>query len=158
MVRPSCLRVIHFLRDKACLIVTCAPLVTPLPLLLLRPSAYTMSRRGGGNFGLSASRRSRGSFRGRGQSFTRGGRGRGHGGSNANAVVAIPTKDEEGTQLAERFEQIRTNDEVDEKLGFGRIQDGPRREGWLINMHPVCEVSWSACRMLIFLADSRSRS
>ncbi|KAL5483454.1 POL2 [Sanghuangporus weigelae] len=98
-----------------------------------------MSRRGGGNFGLSASRRARGSFRGygRGAYFARGGRGRGRGGSNANAVVAIPTKDEEGTQLAERFEQTRINDEVDEKLGFARVQEGPRREGWLINMHPT---------------------
>jgi DNA polymerase epsilon subunit 1 len=30
------------------------------------------------------------------------------------------------------------NDEVDEKMGFARIQEGPKKEGWLINMHPVC--------------------
>ena len=29
------------------------------------------------------------------------------------------------------------NDEVDEKLGFPRIQEGPRKEGWLVNMHPT---------------------
>ena len=46
-------------------------------------------------------------------------------------------REEDGTQLAERFEQVALNDEVDEKLGFGRVSEGPRREGWLINMHPV---------------------
>ena len=105
--------------------------------VLLSP---TMSRRGGGGFGLSASRISRGSFRGngRGTSSWRGGRGRGaHTASSANAVVAVPKKDEEGTHLAERFEQIRISDEVDEKLGFARVQEGPRREGWLVNMRPV---------------------
>ncbi|KAH8109429.1 DUF1744-domain-containing protein [Phellopilus nigrolimitatus] len=97
-----------------------------------------MSRRGGGTFGLTASRRARGGFRGgnrNGSSF-RGGRGRGRGG-NSNAVVAVPTKDEEGTQLAERFERVNLNDEVDEKLGFARIQEGQRKEGWLVNMHPT---------------------
>ncbi len=29
------------------------------------------------------------------------------------------------------------NDEVDEKLGFARIQEGGMKEGWLVNMHPV---------------------
>ena len=37
----------------------------------------------------------------------------------------------------ERFEQVKTSDEVDKKLGFARVQEGPTREGWLINMHPV---------------------
>ena len=99
-----------------------------------------MSRRGGGTFGLTAARRSRGYFRGngRGGSSFIGRRGRGgRVGSTANAVVAAPTKDEEGTQLAERFEQVKMNDEVDEKLGFSKLQEGPRKEGWLVNMHPV---------------------
>ncbi|KAA1472609.1 hypothetical protein DENSPDRAFT_838931 [Dentipellis sp. KUC8613] len=39
--------------------------------------------------------------------------------------------------LAERFEQVRVSDEIDEKMGFARVQEGARREGWLINMHPV---------------------
>ena len=97
-----------------------------------------MSRRGGREFGLTSSRR--GGFRGnwRGGRGGRGGsRGRGGSGVNSSAVPTLPTKDEEGTQLAERFEQVRINDEVDEKLGFGRIQEGPRKEGWLVNMHPV---------------------
>ena len=100
---------------------------------------FSMSRRGG-TFGLTASRRARGSFRGGSRGFYKSTRGRGgrSGNSSTNAVVAAPTKDEEGTQLAERFERVATNDEVDEKLGFARIQEGQKKEGWLINMHPVC--------------------
>ena len=98
--------------------------------------------RGSGTFGLTSSGRGRGrgGFRGgfRGGSFR--GRGRGRGGQS-NAGPSAPTKDEEGTQLAERFEQIRINDEVDEKLGFPRIQEGPKKEGWLVNMRPVCQYS-----------------
>ena len=105
----------------------------------------TMSRRGG-TFGLT-SRGGRGSFRGsRGTTRFRGGRGRGGGrggGVNGNATLSVPTKDEEGTQLAERFESVRLNDEVDEKMGFPKIQEGPRREGWLVNMHPVSGLGWS---------------
>jgi DNA polymerase epsilon subunit 1 len=39
--------------------------------------------------------------------------------------------------MEERFEQIRVNDEVDAKLGFDRVQESGRREGWLVNMHAV---------------------
>ena len=39
--------------------------------------------------------------------------------------------------MAERFEQVRLSDEIDTKLGFERVQEGQRREGWLINMHPT---------------------
>ncbi|KZT25874.1 DUF1744-domain-containing protein [Neolentinus lepideus HHB14362 ss-1] len=96
---------------------------------------------GRGSFGL-ASRRARGSGGYRGGSFRSGrGRGRGRGGrSNVggdNAEITAPTRDEEGTQLEERFEQVRVNDEIDEKLGFARVEDGPKREGWLVNMHPT---------------------
>ena len=93
-----------------------------------------------GEFSSSRSRgfRGGGSFRSRGRSRGRG-RGRGWGGSNAPAT--IPTRDEEGNQLAERFEQVRLSDEVDERVGFPKIQEGPRREAWLINMHPVRVVS-----------------
>lgn len=81
--------------------------------------------------------RFRGSRGGRGSSFSRS-RGRGRGGSRS-ATTAIPKKDEDGTQLAERFEQVALNDEVDEKLGFARVQEGSKKEGWLVNMHPVSE-------------------
>lgn len=101
------------------------------PFSLLLPSR--MAR---GTFGLASSRRGRGSFRGyRGNTSFRGGRGRGRGGGPGDSA---PKRADDGTQLEERFEQVRLNDEVDEKLGFGRIQEGGRKEAWLVNMHPVC--------------------
>ena len=94
--------------------------------------------RGRGTFGLSSAR---GGGRGRpyqgyrrGGSW-RGGRGRGRGGGPPQD--AGPKREDDGTQLAEKFERSALNDEIDEKLGFARIQEGGRREGWLVNMHPV---------------------
>ena len=80
--------------------------------------------RGGSRFGY------------RGNTSFRGGRGRGRGRGGAPSD-APPQRDEDGNQLEERFEQVKTSDEVDEKLGFARVQEGSTREGWLINMHPV---------------------
>jgi DNA polymerase epsilon subunit 1 len=86
-----------------------------------------------GTFGLSSSRGGavdtvvRGSFRG---SF-RGnrGRGRGRGGragrGSTGKSEAAPVREDDGTQLAERFERVVLNDEVDEKLGFARVDQGP---------------------------------
>jgi len=94
--------------------------------------------RGQGTFGLTSSRgRGRGSFRAsfRGGSSWRGGRGRG-GKANKPGEPA-PVREDDGTQLAEKFEKSAQNDEIDEKLGFVRIEQGTRRDGWLINMHPV---------------------
>ncbi|KAJ7171879.1 hypothetical protein C8R43DRAFT_1085118 [Mycena crocata] len=95
--------------------------------------------RGRGNFGLSSARGgARGSFRGyRGGSWrgSRGGRGRGRGGGKAGD--AGPKREDDGTQLAEKFEEVRVYDELDEKLGFSRVQEGVRKEGWLVNMHPT---------------------
>jgi len=97
--------------------------------------------RGRGTFGLTSARRGRGSFRGnRGNFSFRGGRGRGRGGSSGTGPSA-PQRDDEGTQLEERFEKVRVNDEVDEKLGFARIQEGSQKEAWLINMHPVSKLA-----------------
>ena len=97
-----------------------------------------MGRGGRGTFGLTSGRGGRGSFRGyRGNTSYRGGRGRGRGGKSANAGDSAPQREDDGTQLAERFEQVRLNDEVDEKLGFARIQEGGKKEAWLVNMHPV---------------------
>lgn len=95
-----------------------------------------MARGGRGTFGLTSSRaRGRGSFRGnRGNSSFRGGRGRGRGGAGGEPG---PKREDDGTQLAEKFEQARLEDEIDEKLGFARIQEGPKKEAWLVNMHPV---------------------
>ena len=89
------------------------------------------SRRGGGRGGAR--------FGYRGGSF-RGGRGRGRGRGGAPTDTQLqPKREDDGTQLAERFEQVRLQDEVDEKLGFERVSEGLVREGWLINMHPVCK-------------------
>jgi DNA polymerase epsilon subunit 1 len=99
-----------------------------------------MARDRGRGFGLTSSRgRGRVSFRSggyRGGSY-RGGRGRGRDSGSGQNGGNAPKRDDEGTQLAERFEQVKLNDEVDEKLGFARVQEGNRREGWLVNMHPV---------------------
>ncbi|KAI0635175.1 DUF1744-domain-containing protein [Trametes polyzona] len=95
-----------------------------------------MARGSSGSFKRGGRGSSRFGYRGN-TSFRGGrGRGRGRGGGGAPADAA-PQRDEEGNQLAERFEQVKTNDEVDEKLGFSRVQEGPTREGWLINMHPT---------------------
>ena len=92
-----------------------------------------------GSFGGTRGRgRGASRFGTRGSTHFRGGRGRGRGRGRGGATAdAQPVREEDGTQLAERFEQVALNDEVDEKLGFARISEGPRREGWLINMHPV---------------------
>ena len=97
-----------------------------------------MAPRGRG-FGLSARGGGRGSSttRFRGGSSWRGGRGRGRGGARAADAGPAPRREDDGTAMAERFEMIKTNDEVDERLGFIRIEEGNRKEGWLINMHPV---------------------
>ncbi|KAI6112282.1 hypothetical protein EDD16DRAFT_1176350 [Pisolithus croceorrhizus] len=97
----------------------------------------------GRKFGLSSSggSRGRGGFRGgfRSNAAFRGGRGRGRGTTNGRAPAEgpAPQREDDGSQLAERFEQVRLSDEIDEKLGFARVQEGQRREGWLINMHPT---------------------
>ncbi|KAF4566262.1 DNA polymerase epsilon catalytic subunit [Pleurotus pulmonarius] len=91
--------------------------------------------RGRGSFGLNSRTRFRGGA-GRGGAW-RGGRGRGRGGSSKGNEAVAPRREDDATQLAERFEQVRISDEVDEKLGFSKVQEGYRREGWLINMHPT---------------------
>lgn len=95
--------------------------------------------RGRGTFGLSSARGrgGRGSFRSgyRGGSSWRG-RGRGRGGATGGGDAG-PKREDDGTQLAEKFERAALNDEIDEKLGFARVQEGVKKEGWLINMHPV---------------------
>ena len=96
----------------------------------------------GRGFGLSSARGSGrgGSFRGfRGGGSWRGGRGRGRG--NKTSADATPKREDDGTQLAERFERVALNDEIDEKLGFSRVQEGGRKEGWLVNMHPASDIS-----------------
>lgn len=99
-----------------------------------------MGRGGRGTFGLTSrggsNTRARGSYRG----SWRGGRGRGRGGYSQNKGAdsgSAAKRDDEGTQLAERFERVVICEEVDEKLGFTKLEEGQRKEGWLVNMHPV---------------------
>ncbi|KAI0071613.1 DUF1744-domain-containing protein [Panus rudis PR-1116 ss-1] len=105
-----------------------------------------MARGGRGGRGFT-----RFGYRGANSHFRGRGRGRGRGGGNSTPAENPPTRDEDGTQLAERFEQVRLQDEVDEKLGFPRIQEGPTKEGWLINMHPTLmkDPDWAGGRAAV---------
>ncbi|KXN82929.1 DNA polymerase epsilon catalytic subunit A [Leucoagaricus sp. SymC.cos] len=96
--------------------------------------------RGRGSFGLSSNRGKRGTntrFGYRGAGSWRGGRGRGRGSRSLPSDAPAPKREDDGTLLEERFEKVSLNDEIDEKLGFARVQEGTRREGWLINMRPT---------------------
>ncbi|KAL1407078.1 DNA polymerase epsilon catalytic subunit [Vanrija albida] len=48
-------------------------------------------------------------------------------------------RNDDGTALAERFEEVKVLDEIDDKLGFYRFESnlaaGESKEGWLVNMH-----------------------
>jgi DNA polymerase epsilon subunit 1 len=95
----------------------------------------------------------RGNFRGRSGGFRRGGAsGRGgassRGGEPSRATVTEARQDE-ASKAAERLEKAKLEDEIDDKMGFTRFQEGPKREGWLVNMHPV-----SAKHFLNFLNHS----
>jgi len=110
---------------------------------------------GRGTFGLSSARgRGRGNFRANYRGGSWRGRGRGRGGSKATGD-AVPIREDDGTQLAERFERAALNDEVDEKLGFGRIQEGGRREGWLVNMHPVSDFGSGSLNKALMIGPCR---
>ncbi|KAI9091268.1 putative POL2-DNA polymerase epsilon, calytic subunit A [Phlyctochytrium arcticum] len=39
--------------------------------------------------------------------------------------------------LEESKAEVRTRDEMDEKMGFFRYSEGPERLGWMVNMHPT---------------------
>ncbi|WVR03512.1 DNA polymerase epsilon catalytic subunit A [Kwoniella sp. DSM 27419] len=92
----------------------------------------------------------RGSFkggrgRGRGGSsntrFT--GKRRGRGGGGGGVAYGIdrpaPQREDDGTAAAEKFEEVKALDEIDEKLGFWRFEsgraEGENKVGWLVNMH-----------------------
>jgi hypothetical protein len=99
--------------------------------------------RGSGKFGISVSSRGRGrgGFRGGYRGNFRG-RGRGRGAWVAGNGPA-PVRADDATQLEDKFENVRQRDEIDEKLGFHRVSDGPKREGWMVNMHPVSYASFT---------------
>jgi hypothetical protein len=102
--------------------------------------------------------RARASFRGsKGSGSFRGFRVRGRGGSSNARPDATQKQDDEGTRLAERFEQVQLGDDIDDKLGFIRVQEGPKKEGWLVNMHPVeCSISIARVSRIVLLLETRS--
>lgn len=106
-------------------------LSTHLPPL----SSHTMSSRGRG--------RGRGGFSKGNTRFTgkrSGGRG-GASGGGGGGDRAAPVRQDDGTALAERFEEVKVADEIDDKLGFWRFESnlagGESKDGWLVNMHQV---------------------
>ena len=94
--------------------------------------------RGSGTFGIPTFSRGRGRGGSRGgyRGSFRGFRGRGRGGGTARNGPA-PVRADDATQLEDKFDNVRQRDEIDEKLGFRRVSDGPKLEGWMVNMHPV---------------------
>lgn len=52
-----------------------------------------------------------------------------------------PNREDDGTAAAEKFEEVKIQDEIDEKLGFWRFESnaaaGEKKVGWLVNMHQV---------------------
>ena len=76
---------------------------------------------GRGTFGLSSARgRGRGNFSANYCGGSWHGRGRGRGGSNVTGD-AVPIREDDGTQLAERFERAALNNEVDGGGGEGGV-------------------------------------
>ncbi|WVW81918.1 DNA polymerase epsilon catalytic subunit A [Kwoniella bestiolae CBS 10118] len=88
---------------------------------------------------------SRGSFRGRGRGggsntrFTGKKRSARGGGVAYGIDRPAPKREDDGTAAAEKFEEVKIQDEIDEKLGFWRFEssraDGEKKIGWLVNMH-----------------------
>jgi hypothetical protein len=111
-----------------------------------------MGRGGNPIFGLTSGGRG-GGRGGRGPGGYRGG---GGGGSNTRYTKSKPgnssgggggptfDRAKDGDSAAERFEEVRVRDEIDDKLGFWRWEGGgvgshgtrgEERTGWLVNMH-----------------------
>ncbi|KAL7418809.1 DNA polymerase epsilon catalytic subunit [Cryptotrichosporon argae] len=60
------------------------------------------------------------------------------GGIDARDAVR-PVREDDGSAMAERFEEVKVADEIDDKLGFWRFESnaaaGESKVGWLVNMH-----------------------
>lgn len=99
-------------------------------------------RSGGKTFGLASSgrnpRASRGTFRRRGGGISRSSSSNDIQRSAVHAAGANLTRGvQDSTSAEERFRQTVMRDEIDTKLGFERLEAGPSREAWLVNMHPT---------------------
>ena len=56
----------------------------------------------------------------------------------SRAVPASSTNVEiAASQIEERFAAVRKHDEIDEKMGFFRLEQGETRQAWMVNMHPT---------------------
>ena len=56
----------------------------------------------------------------------------------SRAVPASSTNVEiAASQIEERFAAVRKHDEIDEKMGFLRLEQGETRQAWMVNMHPT---------------------
>lgn len=55
----------------------------------------------------------------------------------ANAAAQLVKGVQDGSAVEERFQQVKERDEIDEKLGFHRLEQGETRQAWLVNMHPT---------------------
>lgn len=69
----------------------------------------------------------------------RGGRGDYRGGYKGKPKTVtigslLPT---DGTSNNEKFEAARLSNRIDESFGFSRYESGPKKVGWLVNMHTV---------------------
>ncbi|KAK4703165.1 DNA polymerase epsilon subunit 1, partial [Phenoliferia sp. Uapishka_3] len=86
--------------------------------------------RGRGGGGASRGGGGRGSYRGRGRGGGASGNWRG-GSKTAPTVIATEA---EGSRDADRLEDGKAWDELDETLGFPKYEEGPPMTGWLVNM------------------------
>jgi DNA polymerase epsilon subunit 1 len=99
-----------------------------------------MANRAGKTFGLTSSynTRERGSFNRRGRGGFNSARGafKTQDQQDASAKLVKGAFDD-GTSAEDRFREAAAQDEIDAKMGFERLDQGPSREAWLVNMHPT---------------------
>lgn len=99
----------------------------------LAPKRGGPSRGGGSNTRFTGRRG--------GPSRGRSGRGGGSGGVAYGIDRPAPAREDDGTAAAEKFEEVKAWDDIDEKLGFYRFESsrasGEEKVGWLVNMHQV---------------------
>ncbi|WFD34820.1 DNA-directed DNA polymerase [Malassezia cuniculi] len=69
----------------------------------------------------------------------RGGRGRGRGTFRRRSTRdnSRATEASAASAAAERLAAVRAHDELDESLGFARLEQGETRQAWMVNMHPT---------------------
>lgn len=61
-----------------------------------------------------------------------------------DTTVNENTLSADATGLASRFDDAAMKDKLDGMMGFERYESGPKKIGWLINMHTVRIIgSWS---------------